>query len=46
MQGYLLDTNICVFYLRGKYALNKKMDNIKHFKRINHLVIENWIDEK
>ena len=26
MQGYLLDTNICVFYIRGKYALNKKLE--------------------
>jgi len=25
MNGYLLDTNICIFYLRGKYALNKKL---------------------
>ena len=26
MQGYLLDTNICVFYMRGKYALNRKLE--------------------
>ncbi|MDR2622214.1 MAG: type II toxin-antitoxin system VapC family toxin [Dysgonamonadaceae bacterium] len=28
MQGYLLDTNICIFYIRGKYALNKKLEAI------------------
>jgi tRNA(fMet)-specific endonuclease VapC len=28
MQGYLLDTNICIFYIRGKYALNKKIASI------------------
>jgi len=28
MQGHLLDTNICVFYIRGKYALNKKLEII------------------
>ena len=28
MEGYLLDTNICVFYLRGKHALNKKFEFI------------------
>jgi len=25
MKKYLLDTNICIFYLRGKYELNKKI---------------------
>jgi tRNA(fMet)-specific endonuclease VapC len=24
MQNYLLDTNTCVFYIRGKYKLNEK----------------------
>jgi len=28
MQGYLLDTNICIFYIRGKYALNKKIASV------------------
>jgi len=28
MQGYLLDSNICIFYIRGKFALNKKLKNI------------------
>ena len=28
MQGYLLDSNICVFYIRGKYALNEKLKAI------------------
>jgi tRNA(fMet)-specific endonuclease VapC len=26
MRNYLLDTNICVFFLRGKYALNRKIE--------------------
>ena len=25
IQGYLLDTNICIFYIRGKFALDKKI---------------------
>lgn len=25
---YLLDTNICVFYLRGKYDIDKRIDNV------------------
>lgn len=25
---YLLDTNICVFYLRGRYAVNKAIDKV------------------
>ena len=28
MSGYLLDTNICVFYIRGQYALNKKFETV------------------
>jgi len=28
MQGYLLDTNICIFYIRGKHALNKKIATV------------------
>jgi len=28
MSGYLLDSNICVFYLRGQHALNEKIDAI------------------
>ena len=27
MSGYLLDTNICIFYIRGLYALNKKLES-------------------
>ena len=27
-QGYLLDTNICAFYLRGKYDVDKAIDNV------------------
>ena len=28
MKQYLLDTNVCVFLLRGQYAIDKKLDNI------------------
>lgn len=28
MKRYLLDTNICVFLLRGKYEVDKKIDQI------------------
>jgi tRNA(fMet)-specific endonuclease VapC len=28
MKGYLLDTNICIFYMRGKYELDKKLETI------------------
>lgn len=28
MTGYLLDTNICIFLLRGKYDVDKKIDSV------------------
>ena len=28
MTGYLLDTNICIFLLRGKYYVDKKIDSV------------------
>lgn len=28
MKNYLLDTNICIFYMKGKYELNKKIDKV------------------
>ena len=28
MSGYLLDTNICIFYIRGQYALNEKLEAV------------------
>ena len=28
MKQYLLDTNVCVFLLRGQYAIDKKLDNV------------------
>jgi tRNA(fMet)-specific endonuclease VapC len=28
MAKYLLDTNVCVFYLRGKYDVDKKIKDI------------------
>ena len=27
-QSYLLDTNICVFYLRGKFDVDKRIDHV------------------
>lgn len=28
MKKYLLDTNICIYYLKGRFDLNRKIDNI------------------
>ena len=28
MNGYLLDTNICIYYIKGNYDLDKKIDAI------------------
>lgn len=28
MEKYLLDTNICIFLLRGKYDVDKKIDQV------------------
>ena len=28
MKQYLLDTNICVFLLRGQYDIDKKLDKV------------------
>jgi len=28
MKKYLLDTNICIFFLKGKYNLNEKLKNV------------------
>ena len=28
MEKYLLDTNICIFFLKGKYSLNKKLKEV------------------
>lgn len=28
MKRYLLDTNICIFFLRGKYDVNKKINRV------------------
>ena len=36
-QRYMLDTNICVFWLRDKF-------DVKDFKNITGIKIENWID--
>lgn len=29
MKKYLLDTNICIFYMRGKYNLDKKIRSVR-----------------
>ena len=86
MKKYLLDTNICVYFLRGKYSLDQKIrqvgwdscyiseitvaelkygaelgrrksmhqhtqeldsmvtENVKDFKNILNIRIENWIE--
>ena len=36
---YILDTNICI------YIIKKKPVNVKEFKRVAGLKIENWIKE-
>ena len=28
MNGYLLDTNICIYYIKGKFNLDKKFDAV------------------
>ena len=28
MNGYLLDTNICIYYIKGLYNLDKKFDAV------------------
>ncbi len=55
-QRYLLDTCICAYILRGKYnligctAVAEDMvmvtQNVKDFKNIKGIRIENWIPEK
>ena len=29
MNGFLLDTNICIYYIKGKYELNKKIEKVE-----------------
>lgn len=28
MKKYLLDTNICIFFIKGQYELNKKIEEV------------------
>jgi len=28
LKKYLLDTNICIYYLKGRFDLNRKIENI------------------
>jgi len=28
MNKYVLDTNICIFYMKGKFSLDKKIENV------------------
>ena len=40
MKGYLLDTNICIFYMKGKFHLSKKIDdNMKHHCFISEITV-------
>ncbi|MFH7015277.1 hypothetical protein [Flavobacterium sp. FlaQc-47] len=48
---YLLDTSICVFFLRGRLNLDKIVkelilvtDNTKDFKLLNGIQMENWFE--
>jgi tRNA(fMet)-specific endonuclease VapC len=52
---YLLDTNICIHFFRGKFDLiigctsvEKELtlvtENVHEFERISNIRIENWID--
>jgi predicted nucleic acid-binding protein len=50
MKRYLLDTNICVFYLRNKAGIasvhhNMVMvtNNTRHFHTIHGIVLEDWV---
>ena len=31
MNGYLLDTNICIYYIKGKYELDKKFESVEAY---------------
>lgn len=49
---YLLDTDTCVFWLRGRASVRERLsavgleevgtNNAKHFERIPNLSLENW----
>ena len=40
--SYLLDTNICIYFLNGQFELNRKIR--KEMQRILNIQIENWVD--
>ncbi len=40
---YLLDTDICVFFLRGTSPSILVTNNIREFNRIPGLNVENWV---
>ena len=44
-QGYLLDTNICAFYLRGKFNVDQLIDRVgwENCYRFQNIKLENWI---
>lgn len=42
MKKYLLDTNICIYYLKGLYQLDKKVDAVE---RVNCLISEITVAE-
>ncbi len=40
MKRYLLDTNICIFYMKGKFCLNEKIDDkMKHRCFISEITV-------
>lgn len=40
MKGYLLDTNICIFYMKGQFHLNEKIDDkMKHHCFISEITV-------
>lgn len=40
MRRYLLDTNICIFYMKGKFHLNEKIDDkMKRYCFISEITI-------
>ena len=39
MPKYLLDTNICIFYMKGQYKLKEKL-NTKMLKTVSYLILQ------
>jgi predicted nucleic acid-binding protein len=43
MNGFLLDTSICIALFRGNRAVAHKLDEVEHFSHIEGLDIEDWV---